>query len=615
MKADGIKAKGVHYTPPELAEFLAEEVAKCLSAGESAMEFLDPACGGGALLLALSQAVPRRVRNRVAMYGYETDGEALGRAAGLLARAGVADVVLQQRDFLAIEGIDNDPRKGQRSLLDDLEPAALRQFDAVIANPPYVRTQVLGAAAARQLARRFGLTGRVDLYHAFVKAIASVLKPGGVLGLLTSNRFLTVESGAALRRLLRNEFDLEAIYDLGDTKLFAAAVLPVIVIARKQVPVHGESAKVAGTLRVPSAQSGAASGRHTECACYFTGRERLRKQSASGASCVFDRVYECRGNAKPSTPTHQCAGVLDAFRDRDVEGLVRTDAGTFRIERGVLAAADNDDGWSLSTSDYRQWLIRVEAHRGCSFDDVANIRVGIKTTADEVFIRDDWESLPTRLQPEAELLHPLLTHVETERWVPTSPTRKVLYTHAVAKGKRIVIKLKDYPKAGAYLESHQERLSRRRYVIEAGRQWYEIWVPHNPLDWARPKIASPDISEEPRFCLDLSGAIVNGDCYWMTLRRGFTPDWLLLLLAVANSSFVTRYYDIVFHNKLYAGRRRFMTQYIKRFPLPHLEAPVAQRIIQVVRERIAQNACDEDRESEIDELVWESFGLVEESCR
>jgi len=505
------------------------------------------------------------------MYGYETDGEALGRAAGLLARAGVADVVLQQRDFLAIEGIDNDPRRGQRSLLDDLEPAALRQFDAVIANPPYVRTQVLGAAAARQLARRFGLTGRVDLYHAFVKAIASVLKPGGVLGLLTSNRFLTVESGAALRRLLRNEFDLEAIYDLGDTKLFAAAVLPVMVIARKQ--------------------------------------------RASGTSCVFDRVYECRGNAKPSTPTHECAGVLDAFRDHDVNGLVRTDTGTFRIERGVLAAADSDDGWSLSTSDYRKWLIRVEAQRDCSFDDVANIRVGIKTTADEVFIRDDWESLPTRLQPEAELLHPLLTHVETERWVPTSPTRKVLYTHAVAKGKRVAIELKDYPGARAYLESHKERLCGRKYVIEAGRQWYEIWVPHDPLEWKKPKIVSPDIAEEPRFCLDTSGAMVNGDCYWMTLRRGFTPDWLLLLLAVANSSFVTRYYDIVFHNKLYAGRRRFMTQYIKKFPLPRLEAPVAQRIIQVVRERIAQNARDEDRESEIDELVWESFGLVEESCR
>ncbi len=119
-------------------------------------------------------------------------------------------------------------------MLDDFEAVPLRQFDAVIANPPYVRTQVLGAATSQTLARRFGLTGRVDLYHAFTKAMANVLKPGGILGLLTSNRFLTVKSGASLRRLLRIEFHLEAIYDLGDTRLFAAAVLPVIVVARKQ---------------------------------------------------------------------------------------------------------------------------------------------------------------------------------------------------------------------------------------------------------------------------------------------------------------------------------------------------------------------------------------------
>ena len=191
---------------------------------------------------------------------------------------------------------------------------------------------------------------------------------------------------------------------------------------------------------------------------------------------------------------------------------------------------------------------------------------------------------------------------------------RVLYTHTLENGKRLPIRLKDYPKARAYLECHRERLSSRRYVIEAGRQWYEIWVPHNPMDWSRPKIASPDISEEPRFCFEPNGAIVNGDCYWMTLRRGFKSDWLLLLLAVANSSFVTRYYDIAFHNKLYAGRRRFMTQYVKKFPLPHLETPVAQRIIQVVGERIANKTPDEDREMEIDQRVWESFGLVEEAC-
>ena len=45
----------------------------------------------------------------------------------------------------------------------------------------------------------------------------------------------------------------------------------------------------------------------------------------------------------------------------------------------------------------------------------------------------------------------------------------------------------------------------------------------------------------------------------LTSDDGVTSDWLLLMLAVANSTLITRYYDAVYHNKLYSGRRRFMT--------------------------------------------------------
>ena len=60
------------------------------------------------------------------------------------------------------------------------------------------------------------------------------MRPGGVLGLLTSNRFLTVKAGAAMRQLLAEQFEIKAIYDLGDSKLFDAAVLPVVLIAVKK---------------------------------------------------------------------------------------------------------------------------------------------------------------------------------------------------------------------------------------------------------------------------------------------------------------------------------------------------------------------------------------------
>jgi adenine-specific DNA-methyltransferase len=563
------KANGVHYTPPELAGFLAEVTVQALGEREGPVQVLDPACGDGGLLIAFSKAVPASLRSRLVLTSYETDPAALAEAERALATVGVGEVVLRAQDFLSVEGVASEDEYSQRGLFDPEERVGQR-FDAVIANPPYVRTQVLGAKKAQELAERFRLTGRVDLYQAFTQAMANVLKPGGVLGLLTSNRFLTVKSGASLRHLLRREFALEAIYDLGDTKLFAAAVLPVVVVAKKQ-------------------------------------------RAETPPPCIFDRVYERRKDAPSDKPTCTYPSILEALHDRKCDGLVKTPKGLYSLERGVLSVA-GEEAWSLSTPTMDAWLQTVYASRECSFSDLAKVRVGIKTTADEVFLKDDWDRLPEDIRPEEELLRPLLTHFEANRWFadPQSRLKQVLYPHVVKDGKRLPIELDAYPRAAAYLGAQEERLRRRKYVLDSGRKWYEIWVPQNPEDWKKEKIVYPDISEHPRFLLDTTGAVVNGDCYWITLNEGVKSDWLLLMLAVANSTFITWYYDAVYHNKLYSGRRRFMTQYVSGFPLPSLDKACGKKIVQLVSCLVREGTASDTIEKQIDRLVWESFGLGKE---
>ena len=528
------------------------------------LHLLDPACGDGALLDAMARQLSPAVRARAVLYGYETDGEALHAAQQRLAGAGVGQVRLVQKDFLRLDAAD-----------------ALPQFDAVIANPPYVRTQVLGAARARELAERFGLTGRVDLYQAFTKAMARALRPGGALGLLVSNRFLSVQSGATLRHLLRTEFELLALYDLGDTRLFSAAVLPGIVVARRQDAIGLSEASH------PSADAGS----------------------------LFDRVYRCPSEqvalAGPSYST-----VLEALRVRQTCGVVHTTSGAFRIERGVLQATEDDEVWSLSTTESRRWLATLQRHQRFSFGEVAQVRVGIKTTADEVFLREDWTSLPPDQQPEEELLRPVLTHLEAGKWIGASDSpRRILYPYILQGHRHDVVDLDDHPRTKAYLESHRHRLSGRKYLTQAGRRWYEIWVAHRGADWAAPKVVFPDIAHQPRFFLDAGGHLVNGDCYWMTLRPGFDRDWLSLIVAVANSSLATRYYDLAFHNQLYSGRRRFMTQYVRRFPLPDPAAPVSREIVARAGRIVDQRSIPSEEEARMDELVWESFGLAAEFAR
>jgi type I restriction-modification system DNA methylase subunit len=99
------KAHGVHYTPPELAEFLADVLWKHLEPPDGKLKVLDPACGDGALLSAFVEATPIALRRRLSLVGYETDPLALATAGQALSGLGTADVALNPVDFLALPSI------------------------------------------------------------------------------------------------------------------------------------------------------------------------------------------------------------------------------------------------------------------------------------------------------------------------------------------------------------------------------------------------------------------------------------------------------------------------------------------------------------------------------
>lgn len=572
-RRDPVKSGGVHYTPAELALFLADRTLSQVNVSRP-ISVLDPACGDGSLLVAVVEIARRRGLPGVHLYGLDQDPQALEQAEQTLKALGYRDATLLVLDFL-----QSEPALAQREMwprAKTAEASLPTEFDVVIANPPYVRTQVLGKQQARRLAKTFGLSGRVDLYHAFIGAMTSSLADDGVLGLLTSNRFLTTLAGAAVRRLLWSHFELLELFDLGDTKLFSASVLPLILIAR-------------------------------------------RRDNVSEQRCDFKRIYEGRGLSLDAGKTRTANSPIEALKLDS--GHARIGKLLVEVEAGKLRPLKNpSDPWILSNRRLDSWLAAVDEHADGYFADIASIRVGVKTTADNVFIRDDWDQLPPQIRPEAQLLRPLLTHEVAARWraAPERSRKSILYPHVLSTGgRRVAVDLQEFPGAAAYLEQHREELENRDYVVQAGRAWYEIWVPQNPADWAKPKIVFPDISDQPRFFYNETGAIVNGDCYWIPVDGSLDRDIALLLLAVANSTFAMRYYDAVCANRLYAGRRRFITQYVGRFPVPK-RSRGTRRLVALVEGLIHSAGGDShpsDAEAEVNRLVDESFGVLEEPGR
>jgi hypothetical protein len=126
----------------------------------------------------------------------------------------------------------------------------------------------------------------------------------------------------------------------------------------------------------------------------------------------------------------------------------------------------------------------------------------------------------------------------------------------------------------------------------------------------------PDISAEPVFWIDETGSIVNGDCYWLALEPGRDADLLWLALAVGNSRFALEFYDHRFNNRLYARRRRFITQYVSEFPLPDPALPVAKEIVGLAKQiyRSIPAADADSLASTVDARVHEAFGLAAHSA-
>ena len=102
------------------------------------------------------------------------------------------------------------------------------------------------------------------------------------------------------------------------------------------------------------------------------------------------------------------------------------------------------------------------------------------------------------------------------------------------------------------------------------------------------------------------------ECYWLRSENDDEQDLLWLALAVANSTFIEVFYDHKFNNKLYAGRRRFITQYVELFPLPNPACNDAIEIIALAKEIYAKTPSPaiEQLTANLDARIWRVFGVT-----
>ncbi len=601
------KLSGTHYTPDNIIDYIVEKTIETSDADFRQFRVLDPACGSGLFLLKAFEAICVSLRQKYGVlssqqarevlehciYGIDIDAAAIDEAQqnlrlkakefGVLTSnldnnffvGDALDLLAEQEQQL---GFDFEKRIGKSAQMKIFPEVILAGgFDCVIGNPPYIRIQNISPLSRRNKYINFfhTATGRFDISILFIELAACMLKKTGKLGFIVSNKLLSTNGAKQLRQFILEHFTVEEIVDLADTKLFEAAILPMILILQRG--------------RNPSEQM------------------------------VFAAATETR-NGSGSHQTEKISNIFEAIREAKLPFVREVEIGTrtFSIRKFVSPQPRKTSAiWTFHSPTETRLLEKIRRVGKCTLCDFAQkISVGLKTTADDVFIKPLTKAFIDENCLEQELVFPVLESHNVERWSINWQKEKdnyVLYPHQENNGKLTPINLNRFPRVKKYLHTHHEQLAGRTYLKEAGRQWYEIWVHQSPQDFSKIKIITPDISAVNRFGLDQKGFFVNGTCFYIILKDQ-SVETNFAMLALLNSKLMEYFHKTTSGNVLYAKRFRYWTTYLSLYPIPK-----ALTENNITIQQLADNARQfeslsstyevEKLENENDHLIYDLFGL------
>jgi type I restriction-modification system DNA methylase subunit len=428
-------------------------------------------------------------------------------------------------------------------------------FDIVLANPPYVRMELLDNKSEKLYKDNFSTVSapRADLYVYFYELAHQLLRDGGSVALITSNKFFSAAYGERLRSYLHSSFSINSITNFGDLPIFGAAAYPAIFIAQKGN--SGDQYELTVTqLEKP-----------------------LRSQFKKSETAVTE---ESVGRAVS-----------------DIDGLINrhgwTDYPATELSKG---------NWTLidpSMSEILSNLIDSFPNLNEVLD--GQLYRGVVSGLDDAFVVDSAtaKKLVTDDPNSAEILKPWLAGRDIKRWSPKSRDLQLIFCN---RG----IDIDSYPAVRQHLKKHKARLEKR--ATAHVHPWYELQQPQTGIfeHFSRPKIVWPSICKpnELKFCLDETGAFVNSKVY-------FIPEGYTWLLAILNSS-VGLFVMGSLSTRLRGGYLELKSEsVVGKMPIPAVTDEQKAEIESLVNS--ASSNGNSKNDAAIDSIIYKLYGLSEES--
>jgi len=363
-------------------------------------------------------------------------------------------------------------------------------FDVAIGNPPYVRQKLFSSLKPYLQANYESYHGMADMYTYFYEKGFKLLKPGGILSYIVTNKWLRSGYGEPLRRFFAYHAVFEQIIDFGHAPIFEDAdTFPCIVAVRK-----------------PNS---------------------------------FSSTSETKKEIKENQPQPKLSVIICPVPREELANINLTQ---YVQQNGydIPWSRFNGEAWSLEIPDVDELMQKIH-QAGIALKEFAGIKPywGILTGLNEAFLINEAtkNSLIQSDPKSAEVIKPYLRGQDIKRWHSEWQNLWMIFA-------RRGIEIDNYPAIKFYLNQYRKQLEPRpkqwnetRDGDWGGRKpgnykWYEI---QDTIDYwqlfEKPKIIYQEIQFHPSYSYDTNGYLTNNKVFIL-------PKDDLYILAVLNSPLI-----------------------------------------------------------------------------
>lgn len=318
--------------------------------------------------------------------------------------------------------------------------------------------------------------------------------------------------------------------------------------------------------------------------------------------------------------------------------------------KGVISATEaKETEWNFSVGENAR-LFKKLSKITLKLGTVADIFVGLQTSADDAFILDLIDETPKTLRLkskslntewtfEKDLLFPIVSGTDVNRYAPLPSRQYILFPYKVDNNIATLIDFRliedKYPKTATYLKENKKRLEERERGKFKGDNWYRFGRSQNMGIQEQIKLCVPRLVDRLYAAYDSDGKhyLDNVDVGGITIKDEYKYHGYKYLLALLNSKLLQWYFPFVsvpFRGGWLSANRQFLSQLPIRtidFNDPK-EKVVHDKLVSLVdrmlelhkkknslppsaeREKIEREIAVMDEK--IDEIVYGLYGVTEE---